>query len=310
MTHPLASCSPDFANMRIPVLRNDVVALRQKFTERCCQLPATRCIPGEPSSSLFLERDLRAFCCRLVDSTDETAVDDVMHTLLDAAAWRTPIALRGSSDLVPVAHAVHRRLFGSERPFVVCDPRRHEGDGSVRSPPNRRTGLLALDAAMGGSVCLRSNRLPPDFGALAASFRESASLAMLFVCLQGDDPIRDLLRPPITIPSLRERSRDLGFLVSEYFKEACSVLGANDVRPTERIRELVGRSVGSHADLEKTALRLVALASSRNMSQAAERLRMAPVSLSRWLARRRWTVDALREVEECRDRLDDKSAHC
>jgi hypothetical protein len=38
---------------------------------------------------------------------------------------------------------------------------------------------------------------------------------------------------------------------------------------------------------EKATLRLVAIRASRNMSGAAERLGMAPVSLSRWLDRRK-----------------------
>jgi DNA-binding protein Fis len=39
--------------------------------------------------------------------------------------------------------------------------------------------------------------------------------------------------------------------------------------------------------IEKAVLRCVALRSSTNMSRAAARLGMAPVSLSRWLERRR-----------------------
>jgi hypothetical protein len=42
-------------------------------------------------------------------------------------------------------------------------------------------------------------------------------------------------------------------------------------------------------------LRLVALKASPNLSQAARRLRVAPVSLSRWLHRRRPTM-VLRDV--------------
>jgi DNA-binding transcriptional LysR family regulator len=48
------------------------------------------------------------------------------------------------------------------------------------------------------------------------------------------------------------------------------------------------------SEIEKTTLRLVALRASRNMSNAAERLGMAPVSLSRWIDRRRlrWLLGA------------------
>jgi hypothetical protein len=43
----------------------------------------------------------------------------------------------------------------------------------------------------------------------------------------------------------------------------------------------------SLSEIEKASLRLVALRSSVNMSNAAGRLGMAPVSLARWAARRR-----------------------
>ena len=43
----------------------------------------------------------------------------------------------------------------------------------------------------------------------------------------------------------------------------------------------------SLAEIEKATLRLIALRASRTLSAAAERLGMAPVSLSRWMERRR-----------------------
>jgi hypothetical protein len=43
----------------------------------------------------------------------------------------------------------------------------------------------------------------------------------------------------------------------------------------------------SQSEIEKATLRLVALRSSVNMSHAAARLGMAPVSLARWAGRRR-----------------------
>jgi hypothetical protein len=288
MIRPRALCSFDVGNMSFPRLHNDIVSVREKATERHCQLPDGCVIPSAPGVAMYRERELRAFCGRLVGWADELTdiVDEVMDTLLNAIARRSPIALRGASDLVPTAHALHRRLLGSERPFVVCDPRRREGDGSVRSPPNRRTGLLALDAATGGSVCIRANRLPRDFDALVTRLRQENSTAMLFVCLNGNDPLRDLLYPPIEIPSLAQRVPDRERLLDEFLMEAAAVLGVDTVQLAERMRSSVLRNVASLADLEKTALRLVALASSQNMSQAAARLHMAPVSLSRWVSRR------------------------
>jgi ActR/RegA family two-component response regulator len=45
-------------------------------------------------------------------------------------------------------------------------------------------------------------------------------------------------------------------------------------------------AAASLAEIEKATLRLVTLRASHNLSHAAERLGMAPVSLSRWLSRR------------------------
>jgi hypothetical protein len=49
-------------------------------------------------------------------------------------------------------------------------------------------------------------------------------------------------------------------------------------------------SAASLPDIEKATLRLVAIRESRNLSGAAARLGMAPVSLSRWVGRRRLPV--------------------
>jgi len=62
---------------------------------------------------------------------------------------------------------------------------------------------------------------------------------------------------------------------------------ARDARFTEADRRWVIESASATlAEIEKTALRLVAIRMSRTLSRAAERLGMAPVSLSRWIGRR------------------------
>ena len=65
------------------------------------------------------------------------------------------------------------------------------------------------------------------------------------------------------------------------------------------MRQSVFEQVASFAELEKTALRLVALASARNPTQAALQLQMAPVSLIRWLRRRSWPMTIRRDLELC-----------
>jgi hypothetical protein len=280
-------------------LRNDVAGVRARGA-RAASAVSTAGI-------MIRDRELRAFCRHLLGWSEARAavVDDAVDGLLIAVARGMPIALRGSSDLVPVAYALHRRILGAERPFVVCDPRRRDGEGSVRDPPNRRTGTRALEAAMDGSLCLRSCRLPADFDRLRQSLREDVPAATIFVCLQGDDRVLDLLCRPLEIPPLSARTSESDRLLQESLDEAATELGAASLRIPRRLRQGVLERVASFAELEKTALRVVALVSARNIPQAAERLRMAPVSLTRWLCRRPWLMATLRDLDECRDHADD-----
>jgi hypothetical protein len=253
----------------------------------------------EGGTVMSRERDLREFCCRLVGWSDDHAslVDDVMWTLVTAVARRTAIGLQGELDLVPIAHALHCRLVGADQPFVVCDPRRRDCEGSVRAPPSRKAGMPALDAAIGGSVCLRSNRLPDDFDVLAAAFHDSPSAA-LFVCLHSNDRITDLLCRPLKIPSLTDRLPEFQRLMNVYLDEAAQALGARPIRLSEPMQQSVLHHVKSLSDLEKAALRLVAIQSSGNLYRAAHQLHMAPVSLIRWMSRRGWTPGALCGTDE------------
>jgi hypothetical protein len=246
------------------------------------------------------DRDLRELCCRILGWSAEQAgiVDDVMHTLRNAAARGGAVALQGDSDLVPVAFALHRRLLGADRPFVVCDPRRREGAGSVRVPPNRNTGQLALEAAAGGSICIHSNRLPKDFDALAAAFRDRQKTAVMFVCLHSNDRITRVLCNPIVIPPLIRRRAEAARLLNEYLEEAAQLFGARRLELSEQMQQCVFADASSLCELEKVALRLVALRNTPNVNQAAQRLNMAPVSLNRWVARRRWAVEFLRNPAE------------
>src|SRR5262249_19284172 len=142
------------------------------------------CLAADAGPPAPCARDLREFCCRLFGWSEDHAgqVDDVMWTLLDAVARRTAIGLQGESGLMAIAHSLHCQLVGAQRPFIVCDPRRRDSDGSVRSPASRRRGLSALAAALDGSVCIRSNRRPDDLDLLATAFHDSTA-TMLFVCL-------------------------------------------------------------------------------------------------------------------------------
>ena len=287
-------------------LHNDAIAAREKGALRPSEAPLT-CLTEATEGIAVRDRELRVFCRRLLGSSEARSVqvEDAVDGVLTAVARGMPIALRGASDLVPVAYALHRRILGADRPFVVCDPRRREGEGSVRAPPSRRTVALAVEAAMDGSICLRSRRLPADFDRLRESVRDAAPFPTVFVCLHGDDRVRDLLCRPLEIPPLAARASESHRLLQEALDEAATALGTGRLRLPHQARQGVLERVASFAELEKTALRIVALASARNPSRAAVRLRIAPVSLTRWLHRRPWLMAVLRELKAYRFHGDD-----
>jgi ActR/RegA family two-component response regulator len=83
------------------------------------------------------------------------------------------------------------------------------------------------------------------------------------------------------------RAHELDRIIVEYASDAIAELGAPHEAFTAGDRVWVqDHAAGSLAEIEKATLRLVTLYTSRNLSHAAARLGMRPVSLSRWLGRR------------------------
>jgi hypothetical protein len=119
--------------------------------------------------------------------------------------------------------------------------------------PAGRPGLLALQAAMNGSLCLGSNRLPEDFDMLTRRLRNAVPPATISVCLHDDDRVRDLLCRPLEIPSLAERASEADRIVQGTFDEAAETLGVMRVELSSRMRQCVVEHVASFAEVEKTA---------------------------------------------------------
>jgi len=233
--------------------------------------------------------DLRGFVGRLLGWTNERAINDALRSIEVAADHRAHLVLCGEGDLVPIAHALHQRTLGPDRPFVVCDPRRGSTSASVRAPANHESGVAALAAATGGSLCVRRARLPRDFSMVARRLG-TADAVQYIVCVDGNEDAHPLLvvPAPIRVPSLTGRASELPRIVDEYVLDAMVGLGARGDCLTEEDRAwLLKRAVSSLSEIEKATRRLVALRTSSTISQAAARLGMAPVSLSRWIERRR-----------------------
>src|SRR5688572_24429337 len=155
---------------------------------------------------------LRGFLARLLGwSADQiVAIDRALRAVRMAATRRAALVVCGDGDLVPIAQAIHRRTLGDARPFVVCDPRRRRSTASVRVAESQREGLHAMDAAVGGTMCVRARRLPRDFYEISPALRDPTSRVQLVVCAEDPADARTLFADPIVIPPLARRRAELG----------------------------------------------------------------------------------------------------
>jgi hypothetical protein len=232
---------------------------------------------------------LRGFLARVLGwrSSRNEVIDHALRSIRMAAARRVSLVLCGDGDLVPMARSIHRHAIGADRPFITCDPRRRRGRATVRSAENYGIGMDALAAATGGSLCVRSHRLPEDFSRVIESLRAPSSQVQLVVCAQIPEDCEPFLAVPITVPPLASRPDEIDRIITEYAEDAIAELGTLRIRFQDADREWVrAHAASSLPDIEKATLRLVAIRASRNLSDAAARLGMAPVSLARWLERR------------------------
>jgi hypothetical protein len=241
---------------------------------------------------------LREFCARMLGwgSDRMKAVDHALRALRFAAARRSGLILCGQGDLVPIAHTLHRHTLGIDAPFIVCDPRRRNFSGTVRSPANHDSGVTALRAAAGGSLCVRGSRLPRDLSELLRLLHEPDSGAQFIVCLESEErPTSGMFLTVllagsmlIEVPSLGVRQAELLRIIDEYADEAITALHAPTACFTGDDRSwVVQRAAGSLPEIEKATRRVVALKISRGrLPRAAKLLGMAQVSLTQWFRRR------------------------
>jgi hypothetical protein len=232
---------------------------------------------------------LRGFLARLIGWGDREEVDRALRTVRLAATRRAPLMLAGEGDLVPIASSLHTHVHGHDKPFIVCDRRRRQGNADVRSVANYKDPLRALRAAIGGSLCLLRRRLPPNVSAVLDEVRRSRPRVQLVICEYEKERglAESLVADPIVIPPLAGRGHELDRIISEYATEAMRELGTARSIFTEREHEWVRMHAASTlTEIEKGTRRLVALRAAPTASHAAARLGMAPVSLMRWIGRR------------------------
>jgi hypothetical protein len=235
---------------------------------------------------------LRDFLARLLGWTEARRpdVDRALRSVRMAATHRAPLVLSGQGELALIARSLHARVRGRDKPFILCDPRRRASDGGVRSVANRDEADVALRAAFGGSLCFLRRRLPPGAVEVFSEVRDPKTRVQLIVCEleQEQKEVESFLSAAaIALPSLRERADDVDRIISEYAQDATTELGIVRESFTDEDRAWVRTySASSLPDIERGTRRLVAVRASRNVSIAAQRLGMAPVSLSRWIERR------------------------
>lgn len=246
------------------------------------------CCLDEPTST---DGAAKAFLARILgwERGRAVAVERAHRSIKLAANRYAALVLCGDGDLVPLAAALHRRTLGASAPFIVCDPRRGNTGATVRSPANRPTGAEAIAAARGGTICMRAKRLPHDFAAVIDRVRDPSAHVQTVVCWGQLDPRHPLLvvPAPIVLPSICERKGELSWIVEEYAMDAIATLNARAECFTVDDRTWVTEHASRSLDeIDKATLRIVAIRMSHNLSDAAARLDMAPVSLSRWFSRR------------------------
>jgi hypothetical protein len=235
---------------------------------------------------------LRQFLCRILGWTDDQAetVDLALRSIRSAALGRGALYLSGAGDLVQVALLLHRHVWGVERPFVMADPRRVDIDESVRSAANKPSGMEAFAAAHHGTLCIRAARPPHDLHDVLRQL-ERRGPRVLLVIVEADPGLRysadAMTNPAIRIPPLERRAGELPAVIDAYVTDAAEALAFSRSLFTDEDREWVlAHASASLPEIEKATQRLLSLRGSRNLSNAAWRLHMAPVSLSRWLGRR------------------------
>jgi hypothetical protein len=234
---------------------------------------------------------LRDFLARLVGWDDLAAVDRAFRSVDLAATQRAPLVLCGDGDLVPIAHALHRRAFGPDRPFVLADPRRGNTPATVRAPVNCRSGVTAFETATDGTLCVRSRRPPRDFTKVMELLPAPSARVRLVVCADPYEMSEVLLAAsdPIRLPALETRASELPRIVEEYAEDARGALFSSAPFTQQDRDWVVIRCASSLHEIELATLRLVAIRHAGTVARAAELLGMSHGALGEWFKVRRRT---------------------
>ncbi len=219
---------------------------------------------------------LRTFLARLLGYENTQAIEHALRSIELSHTHRTALVLLGETDMVPIALALHHRTLGIDRPFVLSDPRRRNTATTFTS------GVDAVRAARGGSLCVRRRWLPLHFPALVEKVRDPATAVQFIVCtdvLQALHPFL-VLPVPIVVPALKKRERELPRIVDEYASEALRKLGADASCFTSDDRSwVIEHAAKTLPEIGQAAMRIVAIRQTGSIFEAARQLGLSHVTL-------------------------------
>lgn len=219
-------------------------------------------------------------------------VEVALRAVRLSVARRTILTLIGE-DLLPIAKELHALTLGS-RPFAECRP-----NPERKSSPPFSSGLEALAAAQGGTVCLIGKH-PEDLRELLAALRRPETPAQMIVCRENNcEP--DVRGMSISIPSLRARGDEVTSLVEGYSVDAAKHFEMVNFQPTAAEHAWLKETCVSLGDLQTGILRLAALRKSRSRRgrssrrAAAKLLGISHQTLNDWLRLRRFDEFVLKD---------------
>lgn len=230
---------------------------------------------------------VRQFLRRFLPESD---IKPAIHSVTMAASGQAQLTIAGPGDMLPIAEGLHARWRPSEpRPFVVCDPRRRTAGADARSPANVEFASEAIERARGGTLCLRSTRFPASWQKIVRYVRTHDDISLIILCDVASNAgwvmwLRRNVKPqPIVIPS--QSQLNMFHVIREFFYDAIHELCALPGCIEDDDVYWVMSNIIDLSDIPKACKRIVALRRSKNVTHAAIRLCMAPVSLARWMSR-------------------------
>ncbi len=228
---------------------------------------------------------LRNMVCRMIGWSAEhaEAVDLAMRGIRFAAMRRAPLVLHGH-DLVPLAQELHRLTLTAARPFVLVSPRHRTGDTPERPAESVGSGVAAVAAAAGGTVCLLHRNLPSDLDEMLEELRRPECQTQLVTCTASIRDAELFAAAPVIIPPLASRKAEIDQIIQEYAAEAGAAMdiGERWLSQSERawIRDRAGDTL---PEVQKATFRLAAIRKAGSISAGALLAGISHTAMLKWL---------------------------